>query len=145
MKRILMLPLIIVALYIFSGCSVYMAAKQPEKKNMTVLSEGTPRGHVIAELGSPIHSEQTSDGKMDIYKFVQGYSKGAKAGRALFHGVADVATLGLWEVIGTPVEGIADGTEVTVEVHYDKDDRVSTVKSLSGESEVEPIAKKTQE
>lgn len=32
-----------------------------------------------------------------VFKFVlQGYSTGAKAGRALFLGAADVMTLGLW-------------------------------------------------
>ena len=141
MKRFLLLPLLIVSLCLISGCSVYMASKQPEKKDLSVLSEGTTRGHVIAEIGSPIHSEETSEGKMDIYKFVQGYSKGTKVGRAVFHGVADVFTLGLWEVISTPVEGIADGTEVTLEVYYGKNNKVKTVKALSGEKELKSEAK----
>ena len=29
------------------------------------------------------------------------------AGRAVAHGVMDVLTLGLWEVVGTPVEAVA--------------------------------------
>ena len=51
---------------------------------------------------------------MEIYRFVQGFSQGAKAGRAVFHGVADVFMLGLWEVIGTPVETIENGSKVAV-------------------------------
>ena len=115
-----------------TNCSVYMAAKQPGKKDLSVLKEGTERGHVIAELGSPIHTEERPDGRMDIYKFVQGYHGGVKAGRALFHGTADVFTLGLWEVIGTPVEALYDGTEVKVEVYYDSSDKVRSVNTISG-------------
>ena len=115
-----------------TGCSVYMAAKQPGKKDLSVLKEGTARGHVIAELGSPIHTEERPDGRMDIYKFVQGYDDGVKVGRALFHGTADVLTLGLWEVVGTPVEALIDGTEVKVEVYYDSSDKVRSVNTVSG-------------
>ena len=115
-----------------TGCAVYMAAKQPEKKDISVLREGTGRGHVITELGAPMHTEERQDGRVDYYKFVQGYHPGVKAGRAVFHGVADFFTLGLWEIVGTPIEGIADGTEVKLEVYYDKSDRVRHVKALSG-------------
>jgi Short C-terminal domain len=55
---------------------------------------------------------------------------GAKAGRAMLHGVADVLTLGLWEVIGTPVESANDGDLTAYEVSYGKDDRVDQVITL---------------
>jgi hypothetical protein len=139
MRRVLLL--ILVSVVVCSGCSVYMASKQPGKKDLSVLKEGTHRACVIAELGSPLHSEQISDGRMDIYKFIQGYDKGARVSRAVFHGVADVLTLGIWEVVGTPIEAIADGTEVTLEVNYDKDDRVKTVKTISGGKSIGPTDK----
>jgi hypothetical protein len=48
----------IVALFIavafMSSCSIYMAAQQPEKKNLAVLTEETPQSHVRAELGQPV-------------------------------------------------------------------------------------------
>jgi hypothetical protein len=40
--------------------------------------------------------------------------------------------LGLWEVIGTPVEAIADGTEVKVQVEYDANEKVQNIIALSG-------------
>ena len=121
----------IMMILITQGCSVFMAAKQPPKKNMNVLSAGTSRATVIAELGQPILTEINPDGnKVDIFKFVQGYSKGVKASRALFHGVADFFTLGLWEVIGTPAESIANGTEVKVQVTYDANGRVLEISGL---------------
>ncbi|MCP4346593.1 MAG: hypothetical protein GY795_13840 [Desulfobacterales bacterium] len=123
---------ILLCVFLNSGCSVYMATKQPEKKNLSVLNPGTPRAHVIAELGSPVYTEVKNGVRSDIFSFIQGYSKGAKTGRALFHGVADVLTLGIWEAVGTPVEGIADGKEVRVQVIYGRNDLVREIKPLKG-------------
>jgi hypothetical protein len=136
----------IVAFFIFTtGCSVYMAAHQPEKKNVDVLNRGTPRNHVIAELGSPAYTKVNDEGKTcDIFVFVQGYNTGVKAGRAVFHGAADVLTLGLWEVVGTPVEAVADGDEVKCEVSYDENECVDYINVLKGESELKGVNSKTK-
>ena len=113
-----------------TGCAVFMAAKQPPKKDLSVLSVGTPRSLLLAELGQPTATE-TSDGKkVDMFSFTQGYSKPAKAARAVFHGAADVFTLGLWEVVGTPTEAVFDGTKMAFEVTYDQNDRVENVVEL---------------
>ncbi len=69
---------------------------------------------------------------------MQGYSDGAKVGRAALHAAADVFTLGLWEVVGTPIEAVADGSEVQVEVFYDAEDNVKEVKALKGEEKLKP-------
>lgn len=118
------------------GCSAYMAANQPGQKDFSVFRTGTPRGKVIAEFGTPMHSEQTPQGKQDIFKFVQGYHGAVRAGRAVAHGAATVATLGLWEVIGTPIEGHMNGTELSVRVTYDHLNQVAKVDPLKGEEEV---------
>ena len=122
----------LVSLLATSGCSVVKATNQPDKKNLAVLSNGFPRSHVIAELGAPGWSEEKNGGRTDIFSFKQGYSKGAKVGRAFFYGAADLVTLGMWEVVGTPVETIASGTDVKVQVTYDHDDRVQGVEYLEG-------------
>ena len=64
---------------------------------------------------------------------MQGYVVGGKAGRALFHGAADVVTLGLWELVATPMEGVFDGDEVAFRVRYDAEDCVDEVVLLKGE------------
>ena len=89
-----------------------------------------------------MHTEERDGNKVDIFAFTQGYSEGAKAVRAVFHGVADVLTLGLWEVVGTPVEAVADGTAVKVEVCYDEDDKVDFIKVLKGEEALKDIDSK---
>lgn len=113
-----------------SGCAVFMAAKQPDKKNVDLFNVGTPRSMLLAEFGMPTVSELRGGKKHEIYKFVQGYSAGAKAGRAVFHGAADVLTFGLWEVIGTPIEGTFSGDEMAYEVRYDDENRVDQVIAL---------------
>jgi hypothetical protein len=132
----------LVLCYLSTGCSVYMAANQPKAKDLSVLNPGTLRGNVIAELGAPIWSGDKNGDKADVFKFTQGYSTGAKAARAVFHGVSDFFTLGLWEVVSTPGEMIFSGTDMKLEVTYDKDDRVKSVTNLeTGKSVQEPETK----
>jgi hypothetical protein len=110
-----------------SGCSVAMAAHQPSRKDTGLLSPGVPRNLVLAELGAPVTSD-TKDGKrVEVFSFVQGYRKGVRIGRTVGHATADVLTLGLWEVAGTPTEVVLDGTKVAYEVTFDANDKVERV------------------
>lgn len=129
MKQLKLVSLML-AFSILTSCSVYMAAKQPDAKNIDLLAVGTPRAMLLAEFGLPTVAEVRNGRKYEIFKFVNGYSPGAKAGRAVFHGAADVLTLGLWEVVATPTEGIFSGDEMAFMVRYDNDDRVDEVVAL---------------
>jgi hypothetical protein len=113
-----------------SGCAVVMAAKQPSKKDVGLLAPGVPRNLVVAELGAPVTSDTRAGKRVEVYSFVQGYSKAARVSRSIAHGTADVLTLGLWEAVGTPTEAAFDGTRVAYEVTYDANDRVEQVVTL---------------
>ena len=113
--------------FVLTGCSVFMAAKQPDKKDLSLMVVGTPRAMLLAEFGLPIVTEEVDGKKQEIFKFHQGYSGGAKAGRAVFHGAADVLTLGLWEIVGTPTEGVFDGNSHVYQVTYDENNRAAEV------------------
>jgi hypothetical protein len=139
MHRIYKLALA-VSVLLLSGCSVYMAANQPPAKNIDLFKVGTPRAALLAEFGYPTSSEEKNGKKYDIFRFTQGYSGGAKAGRAVAHGVASVLTLGLWEVIGTPVEAANSGDLTAYEVGYGSDDRVDVVISLIQNTNTAPAA-----
>lgn len=115
------------------GCAVSMATKQPDKKDLSVLRPRVSRSRLIAELGQPTLSERRQGKRVEVFAFRQGYSRAAKTGRALAHGVADVLTVGLWEVIGIPTETYFSGTAVHVEITYDTDDTVSEVLVLEGD------------
>jgi hypothetical protein len=121
-----------------SGCAATKAMQQPPKRNLNVLSQGTPRTHVIAELGAPMWTDPNTAPPVDVYSFKQGYSKGAKATRALVHTAGDVVTWGLWEVVGIPTETLADGTDVQVTVHYDENQQVRNVEVMKGDEVINP-------
>lgn len=126
--------LVIVATLAFSlqGCSVFMAANQPSAKNVELFNQGTLRAQLIAEFGAPANTKNRADGTAcDIFTFTQGYSGGAKATRAIAHGVADLFTLGLWEVIGTPTEAVFSGDNVSYQACYDKNDKVNSITLLT--------------
>jgi len=103
--RYLLTFVVSLALFSSSGCSVYMAANQPGKKNIDLFKVGTPRSLLLAEFGLPTASEVRKDGKKyEIFAFTQGYSTGAKAGRAIFHGAADILTIGYGRRSGRPLK-----------------------------------------
>ena len=113
-----------------AGCSVAMAAHQPSKKDVGLFSPGVPRSLVLAEVGGPVTSETKAGKRVEVYAFTQGYSKAARVSRTIGHGAADVFTMGLWEVVGTPTEAVFDGKRVAYEVTYDSSDRIENVVRL---------------
>lgn len=130
LKKMYWLVVLLAASLCLQGCAVFMAAKQPGRKDISLFKTGVSRGELVAEFGAPTVSEKRDGKKYEIFKFTQGYSTGVKAGRAVFHGAADVFTLGLWEVIGTPTEAVFNGAEMAYEVSYDSNDCVDSVTLL---------------
>ena len=124
MKRIFFTFGILWVLLLSQGCSVYMAGNQPAKVDMAAFeSTAIPRDVVIAKLGVPITSTKNEDGtRTDIYEFYAGSAKGWKAGRATFNAVADVFTIGLWEVVATPTEMAIKGDKIIARAVFDKND-----------------------
>ncbi len=132
LKRFFTFGLVMVVGFVLSGCSSVMALRQPEKKNLSVLSAGTSRENVISYLGAPAVSKAEEGQNADIFQFKQGYSGGNKAGRALFHGVADVFTFFIWELVAIPGEVVFNGTDMSVKVVYDDQNKVKDVIYLKG-------------
>ena len=113
-----------------SGCSPVLAARQPSRKDVDILSPGMPRNLVLAELGTPIATDTKNGKRVEVFSFVQGYRKGVRVGRTIGHGAADVMTLGLWEIVGTPTEATLNGHRIAYEVTYDTSDRIEQVVPL---------------
>jgi hypothetical protein len=105
-----------------SGCSVGMALSGKKDPNLGVIRKGATRGEVELQLGHPISSITTEDGRrLDTYEYEIGNEP--SAGRAVAHGIMDVLTLGIWEVVGTPVEAV-QGKKYQLAITYDSDNRV---------------------
>jgi len=118
----------ILLLFIFlNGCSVGMAMSGKQQPNLGMIQVGASRGEVELTLGSPIDTVTLRDGnRMDVYAYEIGNEP--SAGRAAGHAVMDLLTLGLWEIVGTPVEA-STGNKKLLNIAYDKDDRVLSINS----------------
>lgn len=122
-RRSFWLPIVIVG-FLSQGCSVYLAASQPPKVDLDAFSQvGVPRDVIVAKLGTPTSSVKHENGaRTDVYEFYKGSATGWKVGRAAFHAVADVFTLALWEIIGTPSEMVIRGDKLSARAEFDQND-----------------------
>lgn len=128
-KKLTVSGLMVLASLIINGCASQNALDQPEKKDLTVLDVGTSRDMVILELGAPANTEKNENETVDLFSFVQGYSQGNRAARAFGHGIADIATLGLWSLAGSQIEESYNGTIMGYRVTY-LDDIVTKAEKL---------------
>src|SRR3989304_10513119 len=108
-----------------SGCSVGMALSGKKDPNLGAFRVGSTRGEVELQLGGPVSSVSNPNGsRTDVYEYDLGNEP--STGRAIGHGVLDVLTLGLWEIVGTPIEGFT-GTKHQITIVYGPEDRKSVV------------------
>jgi len=124
MRSIIGLSTILSFYILLTSCSVGMAVSGKENQNTSILFPGVPRTAVISRLGPPETSTLDEEGNyIESYLFVKGNEP--SAGRAIGHGVMDVLTLGLWEIIGTPIE-LAAGSEsyTRVIIYYDSNEKI---------------------
>ena len=119
---------------LLSGCSVGMAMSGEEQKDASIAYPGAPRTAVIAKLGPPEATTTNDDGTFtDSWIVVKGNK--SSGGRAAMHAGLDVLTIGLWEVVGTPLEmGASHEDRRRLIVTYDHNQNVVTSQAI-------PIAK----
>ena len=115
---------------LLSGCSVGMALSGKEEMNTSILYPGVPRQAVISRLGEPLSSNIDEEGHyIDAYNLVRGNEPSST--RAVVHGTLDVFTLGLWELMATPIE-VVEGIETKSEIviYYDSEERIKRIRSM---------------
>lgn len=119
---------LITATLLLSSCSVVMAAKK-EGTSIENVQCSRSQGQILSNGATVISSERLPTGELvEVYQFKK--EKGSAA-RALMHGVLDVSTFGLWEVVGTPVEVCLDDEKFyVVKVFYDSQENVSKMELL---------------
>jgi len=111
-----------------TACSVGMALDGQKDPDISVVKKTAHRTDIEIQLGAPIKVDTYPNGNsIAVYQYEVG--KEPSAGRAVAHGVMDVLTLGIWEVVGTPVERLK-GEKVNMVITYDRNGNViSAVKS----------------
>lgn len=136
--RVLFLILMSIALAACAKSAAQMAATQPEAVDLQdILKRGTPRDTVIARLGAPQLSSRFGLKRAEVYKFRQGFSAGNRTARVFVHSTLSIATLGLWEIAGTAIEGYARGSVVSLRVMYDDQDLIENFEILDGKDAVD--------
>lgn len=115
MKALNAIVVCVAILVSVSGCSVYMAASK-KGANFEDLSRCKTKTCLVSDGAEPL---QVSNLPPNTEAFKVLKAQGS-TGRAVMHGILDVATLGIWEVAGTPMEGAYDrnkyyGIRVTYE------------------------------
>jgi len=99
-----------------------------EAPNLGMIQVGATRGEIELTIGPPFKTVTLPNEKrMDVYEYQIGNEP--SAGRAAGHAVMDLLTLGLWEIIGTPMEAI-QGDKRLLNITYDKNDRVLAINSI---------------
>lgn len=110
-----------------SGCSVGMAMSGKKAPDLGQVRVGATRGEVELQMGPPAQTNIDELGRrIDVYDYEVGNEP--SPGRAAGHAVMDVLTLGIWEIVGTPVEGFT-GEKFRLSVTYSADDKVERVSS----------------
>lgn len=118
--------------WLLSACSVGMAMSDSNNPDLGTVKIGATRGEVEMQLGTPVRSTSLDGGKRtDVYAYEIGNEP--SAARAIGHGVMDVLTLGVWEVIGSPIEGF-QGEKHQATITYGGDDKVLSIKTQKGTS-----------
>jgi len=115
-----------IMLGLLCGCSVGMAMSGKTTPDLGVIKKNATRGEVELQLGAPVKVTTLDNGHVvNLYEYEVGNDP--SAGRAVGHAVLDVLTLGIWEVVGTPVEGF-QGDKRQVQIEYDENDHIVNVK-----------------
>ena len=128
MSRIFITLVLIVAL---SGCSVAMASKKRGVEVAEIMDCRTESCILALKDTEVIETTETDTGKIVTYRSLQ---KQGSTGRAVMHGLLDVATLGIWEIAGTPIEGSKRKKEYYIyKIEYDNDGNVlkATIEAAS--------------
>ena len=112
-----------------SGCSVGMALSGSPNPDLAVCRVGAVKSDIEMQVGPATSVRSLPEGgEVCTYEYEIGNEP--SAGRAVAHGAMDVLTLGLWELVGTPVEAM-QGQKYRMTVIYDDEGtarEISTVK-----------------
>ena len=128
MKNAITLICLLAILVSSTGCSVGMALSGSKEPNLSRLKVGSTRFTVESELGDPDKSEENDKSSQCLYIYKT--NNDPSAGRAVAHGIMDVLTCCLWELVGTPIEMASIETH-KVEVKYDNNDIVTHIERTS--------------
>lgn len=112
-----------------AACSPVMESNRPDPIDLKQFVVGEERTKVITVIGAPLTNFQEAGNACDVYQlYTDGPGSGGKVAIAAGEAVVDVFTLGLAEVIFTPVEAGTKNAKHTVTFCYGTDNMLVSVK-----------------
>jgi len=110
---------------LLSSCSVKMAASTKNTPHLGVIAVGQDRYFVVSQIGEPDQSSVIDNERVDNFiinknNVYLGYT------RAFVYALLDVGTVGLWELIGTPLEEFIQ-SEDKMTIFYNSEDKVQRI------------------
>jgi len=119
---------LLVVLVSFFSCSPVMEATRPTPVDTSQFAVGESRFQIVQALGAPTANVKNGDQSCDVYKlYTRGPGGVGKGVIAAGEGAADVLTLGLTEVLFTPLEAGTRNALHTVTFCYDKNDKLASL------------------
>jgi hypothetical protein len=110
------------------GCGPILEATRDTPVNLDHIAVGESRVNVMADLGAPVSTVKNAGNDCDVYKLcTEGPGAAGKGAIAAGEVVADVFTLGLTELIFTPVEAATRGCLHTVMACYGPDNKLANL------------------
>lgn len=100
-----------------------MEADRPAPVDLTTFKNGDTRDSVADRLGTPAYKMPDPDGaKCDVYHlYIKGLSKGSASAIGVAEIWTDVFTLGLAEIVWTPVEMLTTNAKYPVAFCFNDD------------------------
>ncbi len=111
-----------------AACSSGIEESHPTGADVSVLGVGVPHAQVLASLGPPAQTYKNKEKTVDIYALdPNGPSRATKSTIEMVDIVADVLTLGISEIVATPLEYFTKDTPTNYVITYTADDKVESV------------------
>ena len=142
MKRVM---LAVVYLLVVSGCSIANVANRGEYVDEKTVGIGTTtRQELLTRFGAPADTTRDASGHVtkDIFRVPQGDSGGSKAAKGFGLFVVDFFTLGLAEIVATPVTSSKD--YILFEVKYDEHEKATDFKIIQTQPAQQPAQPEQQ-
>jgi hypothetical protein len=126
----------LIAVLMLGGCSPVMEANRPDPVDMSQFKPGEQHIDVVKILGPAKSIIASGANSCDVYQlYTRGPDSAGKAGIAFGEALVDIGTLGLAELIFTPVEVGTKNSLHTVILCYSPDGALASM-----EEEGAPVA-----
>ncbi len=116
----------LICIFVLSGCSANMAASGRSGPDFNQIRNEYSRTEVERLVGLPLTESKLENGHTVALYDVEAHID-PSISRAAVHAFMDLATAGVWEFVGGPIEVHRKSSRQKVTINYNKDNRVVSI------------------